>query len=80
MDFRTYVTRSWNYLKELHNWFRRRLIEYNFDFAEYPPENQQYTQNLIDQAYNRAGKEDDLRFTFSNASLSKVRYRQRSNG
>ncbi|GFT46016.1 hypothetical protein NPIL_260031 [Nephila pilipes] len=80
MDFRTFVTRSWTYLKELHNMFRRRLIEYNFNFADYPPENQQYTQNLIDHAYNRAGKEDDLRFTFSNASLSKGRYRQRSNG
>ncbi|GFS71075.1 hypothetical protein NPIL_697611 [Nephila pilipes] len=85
MDIQTIFRKSYDFVTE---WLKkygfvrttRRLIEYNFDFADYLPENQQYIQNLIDQAYNRAGKEDNLRFTFSNASLSNGRYRQRSNG
>ncbi|GFW12964.1 hypothetical protein TNCV_3328961 [Trichonephila clavipes] len=77
MDFRTaFFTFCLEILKEFMKMYRRespsQSIEYNFSFAEYTPETQQFIHRVIHQALNRS-QTDNLRFTFDDSPRTSER-------
>ncbi|GFY77139.1 hypothetical protein TNIN_274521 [Trichonephila inaurata madagascariensis] len=78
MDIQTaFFTLCLEVLKEFLKMYRRqspsRSIEYNFSFAEYTPETQQFIHQVIQHAHNRSQTTDNLRFTFDDSPRTSER-------
>ncbi|GFW12961.1 hypothetical protein TNCV_3328931 [Trichonephila clavipes] len=85
MDLQTALfTFCLDILKEFLKMYRRespsRFIEYNFSFAEYTPETQEFIHRMIQQAQNRSQPTDNLRFMFDDSPRTRERSVNRRNG